>query len=380
MIRRAVAAFLLAAASPWLASAQESRAALEKRGLVLPFGDEPVSQPSIARYAIWSTKALEAGPRPAQPTALHVVGQRGAQIVYASSPEGSRRFGSAQVLFSVEGAAQHRRGPRAAATGNDVVVTAPDGRDGGRIVAMASHDGGCTWDSAIVINREIPLAAPGYHDSIVTTSGAFVVAWLSSTKGKLGIHLSRSTDAGRTWSAPSRIDEDAPGEPCPSPISITAGPIDRVVVLHRRAVKRTRDLQLSYSLDAGKTFGAPERADATEGETDECPAEEGVVSHADDFLMNPCKPVVGRGCSPALQCIEWQTWFARIESNDRLAIRWHAKGGPLRDVALPPALANARVSNVMAALGRTSLEVWFAFEMRDERGPRVGLWQGWEGQ
>jgi hypothetical protein len=96
-----------------------------------------------------------------------------------------------------------------------VIFEDGDNKLGSQQVAVVSLDGGRTFSKKISISHvtDVAAAIPGSNfrtDSFASagvdqTTGAVYVAWSDATGGSGRIVVSRSTDGGQTWSAPTTV-------------------------------------------------------------------------------------------------------------------------------------------------------------------------------
>lgn len=286
-----LAALALAARAPHSqqkAPASRPAASVESR----PFGAQPVVQPRLAATPVFGIEeGQRAGVRDERGVrvvgALHVVGQRGLEVVHASSRDGGKTFGRATVLMTVRSGAGARRGPRIAALGDRVVVTAPEGGapEQRRILCVSSSDGGATWSKAVAITDRAGAAAEGLHELAFTTKGDLVSVWLDARKGKgPTIMASRSTDGGLTWIPNQGLCASPSGSVCDCcPVAMAAGPEGRVMIVFCNSLEGARDLWGMESSDGGATFGEARRMQGDRWRIAACPMAVGAVAYWDDF-------------------------------------------------------------------------------------------------
>lgn len=134
----------------------------------------------------------------------------------------------------------------------------------------SSTDGGRTWSAPQSVASDSSTGSRNFHALHAAGDGSLYVAWLESgTEGKSGTYITRSTDAGRTWSAPVRV---APQESCPccrTAIATAAG--GQVFVAWRNvATGNVRDIVVAHSADFGATWDSP------------------ALVHNDNFVIDGC--------------------------------------------------------------------------------------------
>jgi hypothetical protein len=82
-----------------------------------------------------------------------------------------------------------------------------------RIYATASHDAGTTWSRPAQVDG-LPAQASfsaAFPSSALSPTGDAWLTWQDARHGRWDVFVAHSPDAGLTWSAPLRLDADAPG-------------------------------------------------------------------------------------------------------------------------------------------------------------------------
>lgn len=132
-----------------------------------------------------------------------------------------------------------RRGPRIAAHGANVVVTAV----GAELFAFHSADAGRTWSEPVIINELPRSAREGLHDLAASADGRVFLTWLDLRNGKMELWGADSINGGRNWSANQlvyRSPDKAICECChPSALFDAAG---NLAVMWRNSIRGSRDL------------------------------------------------------------------------------------------------------------------------------------------
>lgn len=133
-----------------------------------------------------------------------------------------------------------------------------------------SADDGATWTAPVTIASDSAFGTRNFHALHVAGDGAVYVAWLESSQGKSKTFLTRSTDAGTTWSTPVMADS---AQSCPCCRTAIATARDGTLYLAWRTVLpgNVRDVVVARSKDGGATWGAPVRAHADNWVFDGCP-------------------------------------------------------------------------------------------------------------
>ncbi|HKE00822.1 MAG TPA: sialidase family protein [Planctomycetota bacterium] len=410
------AAWLFVAATQGTAPPAESRPAVLR-----PFGEVTVAHPRLPR------RAPEWWPDSGGPSALHVFGVRGNDVVATRSFDGGRSFSAPSQIASVKGSGAELR---AAVCGSQVVVTVADTFGDGRIVALRSGDSGVTWGAPVVVNPDRPADASFVgHDLVVMTSGRIWTAWIGmNANRRLATHVSGSSDFGATWSAAREIE--APGEACPCPVSLAASVNGELAILHRRVAGGARDPWVTtidatgqtiasgwggppsplrfVALDGGLGFWVPQTPPMPEGlskfgatpfvgnlHIDRCPRTLGaLVFEATSFARHEESKlhVLDAGAEGRLRGF-WADVNGDIGIAARLAVEITAganlavayvrpsgcaavqlamaPGQPLRDLPLPEPIASSCAANV--SLGTAHDTTWLALDVFGPKGPEAWL-------
>ncbi len=104
-----------------------------------------------------------------------------------------------------------RRGPRIAAHGDNVTVTAM----AGELLAFHSKNGGKTWAGPAVVNDTRRSAREGLHAFTVAPDGRLFATWLDlrdASGARTQLFSSESADGGATWSANRLVYRAPPGQ------------------------------------------------------------------------------------------------------------------------------------------------------------------------
>src|SRR5260221_1106978 len=195
---------------------------------------------------------------------LAAIGQRvalvfgeGDSIYFAGSGDGGRTFSSPVAVPSHGSLALGRhRGPRVALIGDAIVVTAilATEKGSGDLFAWRSTDDGRTWSTPVRLNAVAAAAREGLHG--MSGSGQLGAAvWLDLRAPGTHLRAAVSTDAGATWSDDRLVYESPSGTICqcchPSVVVSSTGDVS---VMFRNALDGSRDLYLATSRDGGRTF------------------------------------------------------------------------------------------------------------------------------
>lgn len=199
-------------------------------------------------------------------TAVYIACGTPAAILVARSDDGGRTFGApARIAVAGHLSFGNHRGPRIAASGNDVIVTAIVGAIGGGkdgdVLVWRSNDGGARWSSPAVVN-DVPAAAREGLHAMTRHESTVTVAWLDLRDKGTSLAVATSVDGGRSW-RPDVIAYRSPSGTiceCCHP-SLATDRSKRVVAMFRNSIAGNRDMYVIGSRDgvswtpAGKLGG-----------------------------------------------------------------------------------------------------------------------------
>jgi hypothetical protein len=216
---------------------------------------------------------------------VHMVFGNGSAVYYVRSESAAPlSFGEPVQVADVPNLALGmRRGPRVAASGSTVTVTAIGGPMGrGRdedLSAWRSQDGGKTWVGPSIVNDAPAAAREGLHSLAAGPGGQFACAWIDlRTKGRSTVCVSTSTDGAR-WS-PNVVAYESPSGrvcECCQP-SIAFDERGNLHLLWRNSVDGLRDMYRSVSSDGGKTFGDAVKLGSGSWTLNACPMDGGGIA------------------------------------------------------------------------------------------------------
>jgi BNR repeat-like domain len=233
--------------------------------------------------------ALATSPGPAefagvQPQ-LSAVGRRvalvfgeGQNIYFAGSRDGGRTFTS-PVLVPSRGnlALGRRRGPRVAIVGNAVVVTAILATElgAGDLFAWRSTDDGRSWSAPLRLNRVVASAREGLH-GLGGSGQRVTAAWLDLRAPGTHLWSAISNDAGATWAEDRQVYDSPSGTICQCcHPSVAISPKGEISLMFRNSLDGARDMYLTTSHDGGQSFAAATKLGDGTWKLEGCPMDGG---------------------------------------------------------------------------------------------------------
>lgn len=192
---------------------------------------------------------------------IHLVFGIDDSIRYCRSDDGGKSFSAAVSLPSVyDMSLGKRRGPRIAVSEKSICVTAIGGKQGkgrdGDVLALRSTDGGRTWSEPVRVNDMIDSAREGLHAMSAGPSGELCCVWLDLRNQRTEIMGSVSHDGGATWTKNVLVyrSPDKSVCECCHP-SVAHDNQNAIHVMWRNSVAGARDMYRAASMDGGKSFG-----------------------------------------------------------------------------------------------------------------------------
>jgi len=180
-----------------------------------------------------------------------------------------------------------RRGPRIAMTSRALIVAAVVGQKGGGadgdLLIWRSADGGNRWAGPEVLNDVPGAAREGMHALASNpTTGLVVAAWLDLRQKGTRIYAAVSKDHGATWAPDVLVYESPSGTVCqcchPS-VAIAAD--GTIAVMFRNSLDGNRDMYVTISKDAGRTFAAGRKQGSGSWQLEACPMDGGNLDWTD---------------------------------------------------------------------------------------------------
>jgi hypothetical protein len=172
------------------------------------------------------------------------------------------------------------RGPRIAVTRDAVLVAAIAGAKGGGadgdVVLFRSTDQGRTWSAPTIISSIPGAAREGLHGMAANAAGVVAIAWLDLRAKSTRVYATVSRDHGVTWrealvyASPTGVCE------CCHP-SVAVGEDGRIAVMFRNHVEGRRDMYVASSRD-GAAFAPPAKQGKGSWPLEACPMDGGAIA------------------------------------------------------------------------------------------------------
>ena len=213
---------------------------------------------------------------------LRVIYGNGDTIFCATSSDNGLRFSPPQPVGVVPQLHLGMfRGPQVASSKNYTLVSAMD--KGGTIHVFRLHHPTGQWTKASRINDVEASTPEGLMALAADDADHFYATWLDVRDDqKNKIYFSQSTDQGLSW-APNRLVYKGPeGTVCECCRPSIAAQGSQVAIMFRNKVNGSRDLYLTQSETAGKTFSEPLKLGKGTWQLNACPMDGGglVISPA----------------------------------------------------------------------------------------------------
>src|SRR6185295_15520295 len=253
----------------WLAAWVSSASAIEPVRVVPPGMLANVREPQAA-----------VGPK----GEIYVVFGAADSIYCSVSNDGGRSFADPVRVGELgKLALGMRRGPRVAVNESGVVVTAIAAKQkrapAGELWAWHSTDGGTTWQQPVTVNDVEGAAREGLHALAPGPRDQFAIVWLDLRHGKQEVVGSFSRDGGKTWSDNRLIYASPDGNVCECcHPSVAIDKTGTIYVMWRNQLDGARDMYLSSSSDAGKSFTQARKLGSGTWMKDGCPMDGGALA------------------------------------------------------------------------------------------------------
>jgi hypothetical protein len=214
---------------------------------------------------------------------LHLVFGSGSRIYHCVSADGRATFskpvevGGARFL-----SLGMRRGPRVAAIGDSIFVTAIGGELGGGrdgdLFAWRSTDKGQTWQGPSRVNDVDASAREGLHAMTASRTGVVYCTWLDLRNKRTEIMGATSRDGGKNWSDNALVYRSPDGSVCECcHPSATFAPDGALFVMWRNSLAGNRDMYVARSKDDGESFGPADKLGTKNWQLAACPMDGGMI-------------------------------------------------------------------------------------------------------
>jgi hypothetical protein len=180
-----------------------------------------------------------------------------------------------------------RRGPRIAMTSRALIVAAVVGQKGGGadgdVMIWRSADGGSRWGEPEVLNDVPGSAREGMHGLAANATGLMAAAWLDLRHKGTRIYAAVSKDHGATWEPDVLVYESPSGTVCQCchPSVAIAGD-GTIAVMFRNSLDGNRDMYITVSKDAGRTFASARKQGTGSWRLEACPMDGGDLDWTGD--------------------------------------------------------------------------------------------------
>lgn len=204
----------------------------------------------------------------------------GNSVWYAGSQDGGLTFGKpVKVGETPVLMLGRRRGPRVAIAGKFIVITAigAAGRGKGDILVWRSTDSGKSWSGPAKVNDVPDSAREGLH-SVSASGNRVFLTWLDLRTKGMKLYGAVSNDGGATWSGNRLVYASPDGHICECchPTALVAAD-GRLYAMFRNWVGGNRDMYLAVSSDEGRTWKTDKLGEGS-WPLNACPMDGGNVS------------------------------------------------------------------------------------------------------
>jgi hypothetical protein len=215
---------------------------------------------------------------------IHVTFGQKNVVLYSQSRDGGQTYSKAMQLPEINVLALGmRRGPRIAASQNNVCISLVGGKQGkgkdGDVLAFNSMNGGQTWSGPVAINEVPGSGREGLHAMAASSRGPMFCVWLDLRDRKTEVYSAVSADGGKTWEKNICVYRSPDGSVCecchPSVAYDAAGGLH---VMWRNSLGGARDMYVASSSDGGKAFSTARKLGNGTWPLKACPMDGGSIA------------------------------------------------------------------------------------------------------
>jgi hypothetical protein len=190
-------------------------------------------------------------------------------IYFANSTDGGNTFSANKKINDDTGTAGQDSPSITVDNAGNIYIAWADGRNGNMDIYFTnSTDGGNTFSANKKVNDDAGTATQGTPSIAVDNADIIYVAWTENRNGNYDIYFTNSTDGGITFSANKKVNDDAgtTGQYSPSIAAYNTGNV-YVAWLDNR--DGNEDIYFANSTNAGNTFSANKKINDDPGSADQ---------------------------------------------------------------------------------------------------------------
>ncbi len=201
---------------------------------------------------------------------------RGQEIFVARSVDAGATFDTPMRVAALPSLMLgRRRGPRIAAHGDTITVTAM----AGELFSFCSKNAGKTWTGPVRVNDVPGSAREGLNGLAIAPDGRLFTLWLDLRGERTQLFSAESADGGATWSANRLVYRAPPGntvcECCHPSAQFNAR--GDLAVMWRNAIDGVRNMWSAVRPAGATAFGAPAQIGEGTWPLKACPMDGGAI-------------------------------------------------------------------------------------------------------